>query len=140
MIGARRFVLRRGAAYLAAAFVAAPKASVGFPDMPPTGGYPQAATSSPDSERRQSLAETFYKQRRDIERRQYRRYRAWNQQDGDLTVLASTSAAWRASVMHDRIVAEQSMSDTLQEKIDAIWQKPLDWVTANVAKWIRGDA
>lgn len=140
-VGARRFILRRGAAVVAAALVSGGKGGADVPGHIPSVsnsvGQSAVPQVDPESSQRGDFAEVFCKQRRELERQQYLRYRAWNNQDADLEVLASTSRAWRQAVMKDRIKAEITVADAIQDKIDSIWQKPLSWVTQQVGEWLK---
>jgi len=138
----RRLAIKRGLTALVGGAVAvASGRPVGstpyYGDSLPTTA---SAAPSPDGETRNMWAEIFYKQRRKLEREQHLRYRSYNEIDPDLSVLHSTSHAWRAGVMFSRHKARQSVIDEIQDRIDAIWQKPLSYLQGVIGNWLRGNA
>ena len=139
MIGGRRLALRRGIGYLAAAFVSTPKEVPHVHAAAGNYGYPVSiGRNDHENDKRSALAEVFDRQREMQYRRAQRKYNSWFNQHGDLLTLQSTSQAWRASVMHDRLIAEEKIADSIQTKIRAIWKEPLDKITAMATKWITG--
>lgn len=140
---ARRLVLRRGLGALAALFVSVPapltrQATASVPGD--DGGIPCTASgSSDDSKARENAAEPYYALRRAYYRDRERKDNAWNYPDADLQVLGSTSRAWRAGVMIDRLKARETVVQTWQDKIDRIWQEPVARLNALVAGWLRGE-
>lgn len=142
-VAARRLLLRRGAGALAALFVATPRLDPGSSAVNGIGGgYGQPITNSATDDggykQRSLLAKPLTMERDRHWRRKHIRSQAWHNQDPDLMVLRSTSQAWRASVMRERLNGEASVMDTLEQRLSAIWEEPLAKVQGLVAQWIKG--
>lgn len=160
-IAARRLILRRGAAFLGAALMTGPKSDnvPDFPSLgsaPPSAPYPSAtSTMGYDTATLHNPFDTLERERlqRENERRsnierkieieydvirqgRYDSRNAWNDQDDDLLVLASTTRAWRASVMRDRIKERARLRATFNEKIRRIWKEPLDALEKLATEWL----
>src|SRR5262249_37617036 len=87
---------------------------------------------------RKSAAAPYRERLQKIYAQRRRRYQAWHEQDMDLMVLGSTTRAWRASVMLDRLDKERTLTDKLDEMIDSIWDSPRDKLEALVRSWVDG--
>lgn len=140
-VAARRLVLRRGVSALAGLFVAtAPR-----PDKLILPNQFQSAHS--DSSIRPPASDDNHKRRRDLSaplhvhrekayRARHLSHEAWYCQDPDLVVLGSTSQAWRASVMRDRLKKNISIIDEFDRRINAIWSEPLDRLGEIMRGWV----
>ena len=91
-----------------------------------------------DYSARHAFAKQFYEQQNKIERLKWTKFRAWNEQDPDLKILLSTSPSWRASVMYDRLKAEQTVMDAIQKRLSQVWEEPMAKLQALVTSWVRG--
>lgn len=134
----RRLIIRRGLTALAGLALSGGSAKVptmAFPyasDMSP----PRASRRSLEQDQRDVLAQPFRDQIDALEKRRHARYRAFNDIDPDLQVLHSTSSCWRASVMYDRHRERDAPLDRLRDRLNAIWEEPLEKLQSMIAGWI----
>lgn len=141
-VAARRLVLSRGAGVLAALFASgAGRSHDGIPMAEPPRSGPHGSTaqdpvSDGEWKQRQAILKPFHDKQRAIDKRRYRTYRAWYEQDADLKLLQSVSPSFRASVMYDRLKARDSIMESLSEKIDALWEAPFAGIQALAARWL----
>ena len=124
----RRMILRRGLGLLGAGALLGDSGLRNAIAMPPSPGVSVSTASELPSSRgeneRRALANPIWKKRHAYDRQYYLRQQCWNNQDADLRVLQSTSQAWRASVMYDRITKHNSIVDEFERRVDAIWNEP----------------
>lgn len=137
----RRLVLRRGLTALLGGAVTLAAGSNRANLAPPLpAGMPGPAGDDAAYDKRRTYASPLNKQVRALERQQWMKHRARTETDQDLLALGSVSAAWRASVMMDRLEKRQAPLDALYNRINAIWEEPVERLQTLVASWIRGDA
>lgn len=74
-----------------------------------------------------------------IEQERRIRELSYSTQDPDLIVLASTSPAWRASIMRDRLMKLKAITDRIESAMAGVWQTPLEDVEDALMKLIDGD-
>lgn len=139
-MAARRLVLRRGfSALLGVALTSGAGASgrSEYPSPPLSGRFAGRADDAEDTQK-QLAAKPYNDKLRAARKRAMRRREAWHEQDMDLVVLGSTSRAWRAAVMTDRIRERDTFAERLEERVSAIWDAPMDKLAALVRGWVDG--